>query len=166
MITAKQLRRPIRFLILLGLALTVGLYIRSRPEKLMMQPDDRSMIPAYYPGSALKARPIDSDFELKRGRDVLYVVEANGEQKGFIGRVQGMPGDAISVNSGFLTCNGEFIGPAKIPDAGLKADILAEVPAGYLCIFNVNPDVRYFDSRRFGFVPRDDVQAIILGEIR
>ena len=67
MITAKQLRRPIRVLILLGLALTVGLYIRSRPEKLVMQPGDRSMIPAYYPSSELKAQPIDSDFELKRG---------------------------------------------------------------------------------------------------
>ena len=166
MITAKQLRRPIRLLILLGLALTVGLYIRRRPEKLVMQPGDRSMIPAYYPSSELKAQPIDSDFELKRGRDVLYVMKTKGKDRGFIGRVQGLPGDDISVDSGFLTCNGELIGPARIRAIGLKADILRAVPKDHLCMLNVNPDLRYSDSRQFGFVPRDQVQAIILGEIR
>jgi len=155
-----------RFLVLLGLVLTVRLYIRSRPEKLVMQPDDRSMIPTYYPNSALKAQPIDSDFELKRGRDVLYVMKTDGEDKGFIGRVQGLPGDDISVDSGFLTCNGKLIGPARIRAVGFKADILREVPKDHLCMLNVNPDLRYSDSRQFGFVPRDQVQAIILGEIR
>ena len=163
MITAKQLRRPLRFLILAGLAITAGLYLRTRhsPEKLTLQPCDRSMEPVYYPGGALKARRIDADFKLRRGQDVLYTAS----KEGFVGRVQGLPGDVIARKDGTLHCNGERIGPRAIPVSS-GTGILGKVPKGELCILNVNPDPQYSDSRQFGFIPRGQVQAIILKELR
>ena len=167
MITAKQLRRPLRFLILAGLAITAGLYLKTRhpPEKLTLQPCDRSMEPVYYPGSAVKARRIDADFELRRGQDVLYTVSKEGKETGSVGRVQGLPGDIISTKGGVLHCNGERIGPRAIPEPS-SAGILGKVPEGELCILNVNPEPQYSDSRQFGFIPRGQVQAIILGGIK
>ena len=163
MITAKQLRRPLRFILFAGLAITLGLYLKSRQpsERLTLQKNDRSMEPAYYAGSDVEARRIDADFNLQRGRDVLYIMN----EAGFVGRIRGVPGDVITVTNGFYSVNGKRVGPRPIPLGGNEAP-LGRVPDGKLLILNVNPDPKYDDSRNFGLVPRDQVQAIILKELR
>lgn len=160
MITAKQLRRPLRLLLLAGVAITVGLYLktRHRDEALTLQPNDHSMEPVYYPAETVRARRIDPDFKLTRSRDVLYTFDG----KGFVGRVRGLPGDVISSKNGQLYCNADKIGPIKIPAPLPQNPALGEVPEGKLCILNVNPDRKFDDSRNFGLVPRENVQAIIL----
>jgi type IV secretory pathway protease TraF len=89
---------------------------------------------------------------------VVYLVHSNGNKRAQFGRVRGLPGDVIGAEDGHLTVNGELIArPSRVP-----GEALGEVPPGHVCVLAVcaRPDVAP-DSRAFGFLPREDIKAII-----
>lgn len=154
----RRLRRPVRFLLLAVLAVVVGLFLRSRPQRFAMAPDDRSLMPAYPAGADLLVRELEADVPLRRGVDVIYAVDG----KAHFGRIRALGGDIVGAQGGHLTVNGETLHPAPIPGVAL-----GRVPEDHVCILAINPfETSYPDSRRLGFIPRGDVVAVILGTAR
>jgi signal peptidase I len=157
-----QRRKVLRFLRLglVGAALVmVALFMRDR-ETITIPLDDYSLSPIYPPGTKFVLKRIEPDDPLPRGADVVYVVHPEGKTRAQFGRVRGLPGDIIGAENGHLTVNGKLIDrPAPIAGSAL-----GEVPPGKVCVLAVStrlpPDVAP-DSRVFGFLPREDIKAII-----
>jgi signal peptidase I len=152
-VNPRKLVRPIRFVIFAGVAVTVALFLRGRPEAFPI--GDDSMVPLYYPKDRLAIRVIDPDDELQRGDDVLFAIDKHA----YFGRVRALPGDTVGARDGMLTVNDAPVGPVPVP-----GDALGPVPAGHVCVLCLNPAVGN-DSRRFGFLRREQVRGIILYKI-
>jgi hypothetical protein len=161
-----SVRRAVRFVILLAIVLMAG-YVFRNYERNRIPEADQSLSPLYPGGSRVLCELLDGDDPLERGMDVVYAMEAahpgTGEPARFarFGRIRGLPGDDIGVDAeGLLTVNGERIGPIN-----MRGEPLGRVPPDRLFILAINPQetgTLYVDSRRLGFIPREDVRARIL----
>jgi signal peptidase I len=155
-----QRRKVLRFvrLGLVGAALVmVALFVRDR-ETITIPANDYSLWPTHGPGTKLVLKRIEPDEELARGVDVVYLVRPDGKERAQFGRVRGLPGDVIGAKDGYLTVNGKLINrPSRVP-----GEALGEVPPGKVCVLAVGArrDVAP-DSRALGFLPREDIKAII-----
>jgi len=153
----RAILRIARFLLLLSIALAAAYAIRTFGMEMI--PDvDPSLDPTYPPGSRLVYRRVDADEKIERGTDVLYAMEKDGVAYARFGRLQGLPGDEIGAEGGFLTVNGELVGPFRIPGRPM-----GRVPAGKVFVLALRPSrSNYPDSRQLGFIDREDVQGVIL----
>ena len=156
MIAPRRIVRPLRFVLMAAIVIMIGLFVRERMrhEALTVPDHNQSMFPKYPAGTRVSAENIDDDYPLEIGMDLLYEVDGTG----YLGRLQGMGGDDVGIDDeGRITVNGERVGPIPIPGAPL-----GKVPEGklFLLVLNPAPDVPP-DSRTFGFIPREDVLAII-----
>lgn len=162
----KSVRRAIRFVILLAIVLLAG-YVFRNYERNRIPDGDQSLSPLYPGGSRVLCELVDPDEPLERGTDVVYAMEGvdpkSGQPVRFarFGRIRGLPGDEIGADAeGLLTVNGKRIGPIN-----LRGKPMGVVPPGRLFILAINPqetDTLYADSRRLGFIAREDVRARIL----
>jgi len=98
---------------------------------------------------------------VRRGELVAYFVPSGDDAayagEALIGRVAGAPGDAIAVENGLITVNGQSTGVrADGPDKGgpIKFKKTGPVPQGkYLLLSDADDSAP--DSRTFGFIPHD-----------
>jgi len=152
-VNQRALARWIRFGLLAGAVLTFALWMRST-DRYRIPDTDESLAPFYGGGSTLITEPIGPRDDLPRGADVVYWMEQEGVRYARFGRVSGLPGDRVESREGRLWVNGEAL--------SVGGDMEGTVPPGRLLILAVNPlETRYPDSRRLGYIPRDQVQAII-----
>ncbi|MHC4550367.1 MAG: S26 family signal peptidase [Planctomycetota bacterium] len=152
----KTVLRVARLALLLGIVLAVAFFVRGNP-RLTIPEHDQSMDPRFPGGSTVVVEELEADAPVPRGADVVYAMEKDGVTYARFGRVQGLAGDVIGARDGRLTVNGERVGPLSIPGAAL-----GEVPPGKVFILALNPlEKTYPDSRVLGFIPREDLRAII-----
>ncbi len=165
----RQLRRLIRFVIYGGLLVFVAASLL--PYSFYTIPEqDRSLLPAYPGGTRLLVRKVDEGQVLERGRDVVYAMERDGVVYARFGRLFGLPGDTIDARDGLLFVNGE--------STSLRGAAAGEVPPGTVYILAPNPfwdgarggrpdkiESLYVDSRKLGFIRRNEVRAIILSSV-
>lgn len=163
MIRPKVLQRVVRFAILLGVVLTVAMFVRTWSRSRI--PDaDHSMDPTYPAGSRVVTKPLAPGAPLDRGTDVVYRWEKDGTAYERFGRVQAVAGDDVGEKDGILTVNGEPIGPIAMPG---PSEATGTVPEGNVLILAINPLERtYPDSRKIGFIPREDVLSVIRASMR
>jgi type IV secretory pathway protease TraF len=103
-------------------------------------------------------RRIDPDEPLEIGTNVVFKVEVEGKRYDRLGRIRGVAGDEAGAKDGFVTVNGEFVGPLK-----LRGPSMGTVPEGHLLILATSDtNTAGLDSRAFGFISRDRVWGIIL----
>lgn len=153
----RQVLRFLRLALVGGALVMVLLFVRDR-ETITIPLNDYSLWPAHGPGTKFVLKRLEPDDELPRGADVVYLARPDGAERAQFGRVRGLPGDVIGAQDGYLTVNGELIAkPSRVP-----GEALGEVPAGKVCVLAVSarPDVAP-DSRALGFLPREDIKAII-----
>jgi hypothetical protein len=144
--------------ILAAAVVTVGLFLRNRPERYEVPDGDYSLLPSHPPGSRIEVRRIEADEPLAIGTDVVFKVDVEGERYDRLGRVRGVGGDKVGAREGFLTVNGEFVGPFK-----LRGEPMGRIPQGRLLILATSDtNTAGLDSRAFGFIPRESVWGIIL----
>lgn len=156
---AAQRRNVVRFarIGIIGASLVVvALFVRGR-ETVEIPLNDYSLSPIYPPGAKLVVEYIDADDPLPRGADVVYFAHPDGKKRAQFGRVRGLPGDVIGAKDGKLTVNGEAIRPVP-----LSGQALGKVPPGKVCVLAVSARREVApDSRQLGFLPREDIKAII-----
>jgi len=157
MIRQATVLRIVRFAILLGVVLVAAAFFRNwgSPRKIPAQ--DQSMDPTYPGGTRVVVENLAPEAPLPRGTDVVYAMEKDGVTYERFGRVQAIPGDEVGAKDGFLTVNGEPISPVPLP-----GEPMGRVPEGTVLILAINPlETRYPDSRKLGFISRDQVQGVI-----
>jgi len=154
--------RAARIVILLGVVLTVALFLRGH-STLTIPPGDTSMEPTYPAGSKVILDNLDEDDPIERGMDVVYSMDLDGVSYARFGRVQGLPGDVVGVAQGHLAVNGALVGPARIPG---PSKAVGRVPPGEYLVLAINPgEGAYKDSRELGFIPRERIRARIRASI-
>lgn len=137
----------------------VSVYLVHR--YLSLRVTGNNMFPTLYPGSQVYADR-DKRRELHRGDMIIYLspVRENARRVIYIGRVIGLPEEAIIIRDGAV-----FAGQRKL--AGLFASIKYEsvgatnestynVPRDHLFILGDNPKAS-FDSRYWGMLPYSNV---------
>jgi signal peptidase I len=154
MIRTQRVLRIARLVLLLGVAITLAAFWRSC-HRVRIPDADQSMYPTYPGGSVLIVEDLEPDAPLERGTDVMYAVEIDGKGYERFGRVRGLPGDIVGVKDGRLTVNGDPVG-------AIPGEPMGEVPEGTVLILAINPlEIRYPDSRKLSFIPRERVVAVI-----
>jgi hypothetical protein len=165
----KRAVRAARFLLVAGLLFALWLFLRGR-DTVTLDPKDSSMDPPFPAESTLLVERLDADAPLERGTYVLYRVR--GQPFDRVGAVRGLPGDEVGSRDGLLTVNGEWVGPLRIP-----GEAMGTVPPDRVFILVTNPmaanprasdpsRTRYLDSRELGFIPREDVKAVLRTRLR
>ena len=150
----RKLLRPLRLAIFVVVALMAGFFLRTRPEKFPI--GDRSMFPRFQAGDTLQIRVTGPDEEIARSEWVLFAIDKTA----YFGVVRGVAGDRVSAPEGRIAINGEEV---VVHSRSFPGRAAGEVPEGKLYILCLNPAVTR-DSRRFGFIDREQVQGIILHE--
>lgn len=160
MIDPRKIQRAFRFIVFAAVAVTVGLFLRGN-ERYEIPPGDPSLEPFFPGGTRVLVDEVDPEDPLELGWDVVYAMERDGQQFARYGRVRGLPGDRVGTEGGRLTVNGTAIGP--FPIAGRAMGV---VPEGRVLILAVTDRVSgYPDSRELGFIPREDVRAVIKAKV-
>jgi hypothetical protein len=148
---AKQrvIYRVLRVLLLGGIVVTIGLFMRGC-EKFTIPAKDDSLL-NYPGGTTIWATELEPDAALARGMYVVYMMEKDGTAYARFGRIEGLPGDVVGAQDGRLTVNGKPVGP-------IPGEAMGTVPPGKVLILATNPAERdYPDSRVLGFIPRERV---------
>ena len=160
MISQRQVLRIARIL-LIGAALLMVWWFLRGGEKYAIPPNDRSLEPAYPGGTTLAVAKLAPDDPLERDMDVVYAMEHKGARVARFGRIRALPGDHVGSEEGWITVNGERVGPYP-----MKGEALGLVPEGYVYILAIQPRVgTYVDSRELGFIAREDVHAKITAKV-
>jgi len=156
----RTILRAARVAILLGVVLTLALFFR-RHSTLTIPAADTSMEPTFPAGSKVLLDKLDEDDPIERGMDVVYSMRRGETDYARYGRVQGLPGDVVGAQGGYLTVNGVPVGPPRIPGKAL-----GRIPPGEYLILAINPgEGVYHDSRKEGFIPRERIRARIRASI-
>ena len=160
MISARRLRRPLRFALVAGVLLLLWLFVR-RYDVYRIPEADQSLAPIWPAGSRVLVEVVGTDSALVRGADVVYRMERDGVDYARFGRIQAVGGDRVGSEDGFLTVGGERLRPIA-----LRGEALGVVPEGHVAVFAINPaERRYPDSRTLGFVPRADVRGVLVSRM-
>lgn len=161
MIRPRTLARIVRFAILLAAVVTAAVFFRTW-DRREIPAADHSMEPTYPAGTRVITRKLAPGAPLDRGTDVVYRMERDGQTYERFGRVQALPGDEIGATDGYLTVNGERVGPIAMP-----GEPMGRVPEGTVFILAINPlENRYPDSRTLRFIRREDVLRVIRAGMR
>ncbi|HEX5136781.1 MAG TPA: signal peptidase I [Planctomycetota bacterium] len=156
MMRPRVIQRVVRFGILLGVVLAAAMFLRTWSRSRIPEAD-HSMEPTYPAGTRVLTKPLAPEAPLDRGTDVVYRMEKDGTTYERFGRVRALPGDEVGARDGMLTVNGEPIGPIAIP-----GEAMGTVPEGRVLILAINPlEETYPDSRKIGFIRREDVLFLI-----
>lgn len=143
----------LRFGLLAGLAIVVGLFVRN--YTIYRIPDsDQSLAPAFPAGSRLLVEDLGPDDAVARGMEVVYEQVKEGTRYARYGRVAAIPGDVVGEEKGRLMVNG-------VPTL-LRGPAAGVVPPGKVYLLAGNPmESTYPDSRVLGFVDRKAIRGVI-----
>lgn len=128
------------------------------------QVNGQSMFPTFHDKQYVLTNLIGLRFgELDRG-DVIVFKAPEEEDKDFIKRVIGLPGDSVSVKDGKVLVNNVVLDESAYLPANLRTSSgyfiqegeVKTVPEGELFVLGDNRDFSK-DSREFGFITRDSV---------
>jgi hypothetical protein len=161
MIRHATVLRVVRFAILAGVVVAAAMFLRAW-DRRTIPASDQSMDPTYPGGTRVMTKPLAPGAPLDRGTDVVYRMEKDGVFYERFGRVRALPGDEVGAKDGMLTVNGDPIGPIQVP-----GEPMGRVPEGSVVILAINPlETRYPDSRKLGFIRREDVLRVIRAGMR
>ncbi len=128
-----------------------------------------SNAPTFVPGDRILVNKQAFDPNAVRRGDIV-VFKAPGEDKNFIKRIIGLPGETIRIEQGIVFVNGRKLGQEPL-DGGearegsyrirpAKIDLAEQtIPARHIFVLGDNRANSY-DSRQFGTVPVGDVKGV------
>jgi signal peptidase I len=149
--------------ILVGLLIAVG--IRTY-WFTMVKVDGSSMEPNLTSNERVFVFRTDKIETSKIHRGSVIVFDAYGEDpsatenKDYVKRVIGMPGDTVSAVDGVIKVNGKTVDQEYISEAEQKATNTIKVPAGKYFVLGDHRSVSN-DSRYWGFVDDDKVLGVV-----
>lgn len=126
-----------------------------------------SMQPTFETGDVLKTSRVEDDTEIARGDIVVF----NHENKQYIKRVIGLPGESICIRNGqiYVGVNDSFELSGyeydAITDQGiLENEYIYQIPVNcYFCVGDNRNNSN--DCRAFGAVPRSIITKIVIKKI-
>lgn len=128
------------------------------------QVSGESMFPTFKNREYILTNLITLRFHDPQQGDVIVFKAPTNEEKDFIKRVIGMPGDSVLLKEGFVYVNGKKLDESAYLDASVRTyggsflneDQSVVVPQGHYFVMGDNRPFSS-DSREWGFVPRDSI---------
>lgn len=121
-----------------------------------------SMDDTFHNGEYILTSKISYKFGAPKRGDVIVFKSPKNPDIDFIKRILGLSGDTILIKDGQVFVNGELMNEnyikdtTNIPGGFIQNGVEVTVPDGELFVMGDNrPNSE--DSRRFGFIPREDV---------
>ncbi len=156
MMLSSRWLRPLRFLLLLPVAVALALLLRSY-SRFSLPEGDLSLSPWCRGGSTVWTVTREPGDPIERGARVVYEMEREGRAYARFGVVRALPGDVVGSREGFLTINDLPIEPLS-----LRGEAMGRVPEGHYLLLANSPEERlYPDSRTLGFIPDARIRGII-----
>jgi len=123
-----------------------------------------SMVPNFLDSQYVLTNLITLRFNNPKLGDVIVFKAPTDNEKDFIKRVIGVPGDTVEVKDGSVYLNGNLLDQSKFlkPDVKtyegsfLKEGVPVTVPSGNYFVMGDNRDNSY-DSRYWGFLPERNI---------
>lgn len=145
---------------LIGMAVAIGLLVLLNRVFGIVTVSGSSMNPTYYDGDILRGEIVTDSTGIERGDIVTFSYKGTV----LIKRVEGLPGETLSFDSGHLYIDGKLLDTAFPPmkDAGILADgkTITLGKDEYFCLGdNRNNSM---DSRIFGPVKRSKIRSKIV----
>lgn len=166
-VTKGLLRDLVEVLVLAG-----GLYLLATTTIQTVHVVGLSMLPSLNDGDLLIAGKLDYRFTDPQRGDIVILKDPVDPSRDFIKRVVGVPGDHILIRDRHVIVNGDILSEPYLGGWSLTANWpqRSDLPGGVLV-----PPNSYFvlgdnrdhssDSRLFGFVSRDKIDARALVRI-
>lgn len=168
-----SIRLKITSLILAIFGLAMFIFIQggifSHKSIQIVNISGRSMNPTYKDGAILAARTLVQNDRLYRGDVIFFKVPKEPFDKS-ISRIIGLPGDAVLIKEGVFFLDRKKINEPYVPQ-GMK---ISTVPNGFqgegqemtvtqngVYVLGDNRE-KSIDSRRWGFVPAENIDSIVI----